>query len=223
MNERSETSSYCDSIEKSVREAKAVLGKCTKDEMDFLYKRVGKLIEYVTSRIDYYENARSRIFTASATLLGFGVTVLAFGINYLADAPWLRWSVIILIGAAILAMSMHLYHSLRSYSFEEAVQSPWFYIGNVQNLEKLKWNARKKEDAKKAICKDVAQNINQMAKENLAGALEKDIAQLVKLYAILASKDENVDSTANVLEWGLVVFILSLIILYVVNLVVPLP
>ena len=73
--------------------------------MDFLYKRVGKLIEYVTGRIDYYENARSRIFAAAATLLGFGVTMLTFGIDYLADAPWLRWSVIILILAALMISS----------------------------------------------------------------------------------------------------------------------
>ena len=206
------------SINRIKSDAKIVLGNRCPEDKKFLYERVGKLIEYVTGRINYFENARSRIFTASATLLGFGVTVLTFGIDYLADAPWL-WSVLILIAAAILSMAIHLWQSGRSYSFRNVVQSPWYYIRNIPMFEDHKGYHK----VKKAFDQDVAKNYARMAERHLAVALEKDVEQLVLLYAILAHKENDVRLTTHVIERGLGIFIVFLIGIFVVNLAMPLP
>lgn len=221
MSEGGEPSSdrYCS--KETVRTAKTALGNRSNGDKEFLYKRVGKLIEYTTGRIDYFENARSRIFTVSMSLLGFGVTLLIFGIDYLADVPWLLLSVLILIGAAMGSMSTHLYQSLRSYSFQKAVQSPWYYVGNIPAFNYPKGYPSKKE--KEAFCEDVAHNYKQMTKEDLASALEKDIGQLVRLYTIMAYKRKDAKLTTKWIEWGLFFFILSMTIPFVVYFAMLLP
>ncbi len=145
---------------------------------------------------------------------------MTFGIDYLADAPWL-WSVLILIIAAIASMITHLWQSQRKHHFRDKVPSPWFYIGNLQNYTALKWPRKTAKCAIEAFHMDFKGNYEYMAKEDLAGAFEKDVEQLVILYTILAYKEKNVELTTKVIEGGLVVFIALLIVLFVWKFVMP--
>lgn len=223
MNEGWEEKTDCESIVKSMQKDLEALRKSGDSQNKFLNNRVIKLIEYTTGRVDYYENARSRIFTASVTLLGFGVSLLIFGIDYLANAPWLRWSVLILIGTAVLGISVHLNHGRGSYSFQKAVDSPWFYLGNIPNYEADNGYPKSAKEAREAFCKDVSWNYAKMAEENRAKALERDIGQLVRMYAIMAYKKNTATMTTKVIERGFGLFILSMFVLYIVNLLIPLP
>lgn len=213
----------CESGGEDVRAALEALRNASDKQKEFLNQRVVSLIQYATGRVDYYEGARSRIFTASITLLGFGISLLIFGIDYLADAPWLRWSVLILIGTSALGISMHLYYSRGSYSYQAAVDSPWFYLGNIPEFETRSGYPKGTEESRKAFCKDVAWNYAKMAEETTTKALERDIGQLVRMYSIMAYKKKTVSMTTNVIEWGFGLFILSMLVLYIVGLFIPLP
>ena len=194
--------------------------KVTVDEADnFRIERVGRMIEYEVDRVDYYEGVRTRHFTFSVSMLGFGLAVLAFGANYILNDSnlfsivvlFLFSPALVLITTAFVCVIVYFYHTNYDFPYRVVAESPWYYHYSIHNFMKRKKYTRKPEEITSDYFGDLKYNIEKRGNEQKEDALKEDIEQLVLLYVLSGYKKLFSTITKNMLLTGFMVALLVVV------------
>ncbi|MFX1262906.1 MAG: hypothetical protein ACFFAZ_12530 [Promethearchaeota archaeon] len=191
------------------------------EQLEFLYERIVRLIEFTVDRAEYYENIRQDNAQTSNALVGLALAGLGLIYTIVTESNWMYHPatflfvpplVILFIGGTI-SVIKHDLDSRFEYPHQKYnwIEERWYFKKNIPAFEKLlKENESDVKKTQDALLSDLEREFERNSDISMETAIPLDKANLVILYIVTAYKKKFAKLITKIHTWS---FILAGVVL----------